>query len=220
LGIPEVIVPFFATVFSAYGAVNSDVVHSTVRNLSVQLTSVEQLIQSFKEMEEEGSKLLESWGQRWSTVFFRRSAEMRYMGQSHEVSVSIPLSFHDAEELRKIFEATYSAHYGAGTTHSSPVEVITARVDTVAKAEQRNFSVAVTDTYTDFLREHRTVTFSSKLRDLHVPIYYGERLCPGMEISGGAVVEYYGTTVIVPPGWAAWVDNQFNLRVKRGSSNG
>jgi len=90
----------------------------------------------------------------------------------------------------------------------------------VAKTDQRAFSVPVTDTNTDFLREHRTITFSSKLRDLHVPIYRGERLCPGMEISGGAVVEYYGTTVIVPPGWAARVDTQYNLRVKRGSSNG
>jgi len=221
LGIPEVIVPFFATVFSAYGAVNSDVVYSIVRNISVQLKSVEHLAQSFKEMEEEGSKLLESWGQKWSTAFFRRSAEMRYIGQSHEVSVSIPSFFQGADELRKSFETTYSAQYGAGTTHSNtPVEVITARVDTVAKTDQRAFSVPVTDTNTDFLREHRTITFSSKLRDLHVPIYKGERLRQGMEISGGGVVEYYGTTVIVPPGWAARVDTQYNLRVKRGSSNG
>ncbi len=220
LGIPEVIVPFFATVFSAYGAVNSDIVHSTVRNLSVQLASVEQLAQSFKEMEKEGKTFLQSWSRKGSTVFFRRSAEMRYVGQSHEVSVCIPSSFERADELRTIFESTYSAQYGAGTTHSSnPVEVITARVDTVAKTESRNFSVG-SAAATDFVRERREVTFSGKLRDLHIPIYYGERLCPGMGIPGGAVIEYYGTTVIVPPGWTTRVDAQLNLRVKRGPSNG
>jgi N-methylhydantoinase A len=221
LSIPEVIVPFFATVFSAYGAVNSDVVHSIVRNLCVDLSSVGQLTQSFEEMEEEGGKLLESWGQRWSTVSFRRSAEMRYAGQSHEVAVSIPSSFQSADELRKIFEKTYSAQYGAGTTHSNtPVEVITARVDTVAKAEPRNFSLAAGDNAADAVVERRTVTFSSKLRDLEVPIYRGERLCPETKLSGGAVIEYYGTTVIIPPGWTVRVDGQFNLRVQRGSSNG
>lgn len=221
LGILEVIVPFFATVFSAHGAVSSDVIHSLIRNVSVDLSSVNQLSRSFEEMEREGREMVELSVRTSPTITFRRSAEMRYAGQSHEVSVAIPSSFRSSGELRSVFEATYAARYGSGTVHpNAAVEVVTIRVDTVAKTSSRALRIQRARGKEEAPQGYRRVVFSSRVHDPRTPIYSGEELEPGDDVVGGAVIEYYGTTVLVPSGWTARVDSQCNLRIKSGLKNG
>lgn len=43
------------------------------------------------------------------------------------------------------------------------------------------------------------------------PVYWRPSLHEGTELTGPAVIEQYDTTTLVPPGWAARVDDRFNL---------
>ena len=47
------------------------------------------------------------------------------------------------------------------------------------------------------------------------PIYERARLPLGAELSGPAIVEQADTTTVVPPGWAARVDESGNLLLRR-----
>ncbi|MBI4529007.1 MAG: hydantoinase/oxoprolinase family protein [Deltaproteobacteria bacterium] len=216
LRIPEVIVPFFATVFSAYGAVTSDVVHSLTKNLSLEISSLDELTRCFVELEDEGRRLLEAGGFVKDSLCFRRSAEIRYVGQSHEVPVQVPASIETVEQLYETFERTYAAQYGAGSTHpGSRIEVITARLDAAAGAPKREVRNKNPDGSIPPLKGYRRVIFSRNSGQPETPLYQGESLNPGDRVRGGAIIEYYGTTVFVPLEWSADVDPKYNLRLRR-----
>src|SRR4029453_4834967 len=82
------------------------------------------------EMEAEGQALLVASGVPAKQIAQRRAAEMRYVGQGHEVSVPLPagrLGPEHAIELRAAFEAEYQRLYGR-LGPPVPLEAITWRV--------------------------------------------------------------------------------------------
>ncbi|MBI4523472.1 MAG: hypothetical protein HY695_06640 [Deltaproteobacteria bacterium] len=130
-------------------------------------------------------------------------------------------SLNTVEDIREIFDKTYSAHYGTGSTHSGlSVEIISARIDAVGEAAQKATSLANFSAPQDPLKGCREVVFSKAGGKAWSPIYRGEALRPGELVSGGSIVEYYRTTVSVPPNWSATVDPQCNLRLKRATPDG
>ena len=61
-------------------------------------------------MAEEGRKVLEGSGLLSRDISYQRTADMRYVGQGHEVSVSLPDGTLEAKQLDRIseiFESTY-----------------------------------------------------------------------------------------------------------------
>jgi len=48
-------------------------------------------------------------------------------------------------------------------------------------------------------------------RFLPTAIYKGQSLAPGACLSGPAIVQYPGTTVVIPPGWTGEVDPYLNV---------
>ena len=52
----------------------------------------------------------------------------------------------------------------------------------------------------------RQVFFRSANDYLTTEVYTGEKLLTGNRLGGPAVIEFFGTTVVVPPGFEARVD--------------
>src|SRR5262249_13070829 len=92
LKVPRVIVPFGAGAISAWGLLVAPLAFDFVRTAPERLDVADwsAIGRLFAEMETEGHAILRAAGVDDHDVRVRRSAEMRYVGQGHEVDVEVP----------------------------------------------------------------------------------------------------------------------------------
>ena len=92
LGSPRLIVPSGAGVMSAIGFLAAPIAFDFTRSFPGRLDALDwaRVNGLLTEMEAEGTDLLASAGLRGRDVTHRRAAEMRYVGQGHEVRVPLP----------------------------------------------------------------------------------------------------------------------------------
>lgn len=117
LGVSEVIIPPASGAASAFGFLTAplsfDIVRSHPIALSKDLDAVT-LNGVLDEISEEGRVQLRSAGVADTDILVERSADMRLVGQLHEINVPLPAGRLDAgayEDIRKAFDAVYSARY-------------------------------------------------------------------------------------------------------------
>ncbi|MDH3445661.1 MAG: hydantoinase/oxoprolinase family protein, partial [Deltaproteobacteria bacterium] len=113
LEIPTVIIPRYAATYSAFGMLNMDVGRDFARSLIsrksfLDLNRVNHL---FDEIEIEAQQVLSEIGVAPEDTLLRRSMEMRYLGQFHEVEVTeVPTGKIGPEELDGIVQAFHRRH--------------------------------------------------------------------------------------------------------------
>jgi N-methylhydantoinase A len=171
------------------------------------------------EMEAEGHALLEKSGVPLGAITHRREADMRYVGQGHEVRVPLPagpLSADRVLELLSAFEAVYRELYSR-LGPPVPVEVLNWRVVSSGPAPDVRLQLQATATGRDSqaaLKGARPAYFPEAGRYAMTPIYDRYRLSPGATFRGPAIVEERESTVIVGPRGRCRVDEQHNLIVE------
>jgi N-methylhydantoinase A len=116
LKVPRVLVPFGAGAASALGLLSAPLAFDFVRTATQRLDGADwaQVNRLFVEMEAEGRAVLREAGIAEADMRFRRTAEMRYAGQGHEVEGPVPagvLGPASLEALTTGFEAAYRALY-------------------------------------------------------------------------------------------------------------
>jgi len=218
LGAPELIVPLGAGVTSALGFLVAPLAFDYVRSYYARLDNLDwaKADALLTEMESEGAATLAEAGVARTGLTFRRSAEMRYIGQGFEVSVPLPdgpLTPERLSEVQEAFAVAYRALYGR-TAEGVPLEVLTWRVvvsgprpelalgsDTFGTADVRDAQKGERRIY---LPEHGGFTVA--------PVYDRYRLGTGATFSGPAVIEERECTVILGGGHTR-VDEYRNLIV-------
>jgi N-methylhydantoinase A len=128
LRVPRVIIPHGAGALSAYGLLAAPLAFDFVRTAPHRLTSADwtQINRLFEEMEAEGRRIVRGAGVAEADISVRRSAEMRYLGQGHEVDVAIPLGRLGPDSVETItasFEAAYRLLYSR-TPQGVPLEAL------------------------------------------------------------------------------------------------
>ena len=218
LGAPELIVPLGAGVTSALGFLVAPLAFDYVRSYYARLDNLDwaKADALLTEMASEGAATLAEAGVTRTGLTFRRSAEMRYIGQGFEVSVPLPdgpLTPERLPEVQEAFAVAYRALYGR-TAEGVPLEVLTWRVvvsgprpelalgsDTFGTANVRDAQKGERRIY---LPEHGGFTVA--------PVYDRYRLGTGATFSGPAVIEERECTVILGGGHTR-VDEYRNLIV-------
>ncbi|MGD8759085.1 MAG: hydantoinase/oxoprolinase family protein, partial [Anaerolineales bacterium] len=91
MGMDRVIIPPFCSVFSAFGAVASDVRHDYVQTvaLSQEQASAAKLQKAFSALEKQARDLLKEENVAQSSIAISRAADLRYEGQSYELTIPI-----------------------------------------------------------------------------------------------------------------------------------
>ncbi len=179
------------------------------------------LADQFNMLEIQGAEALRE-DPRSGSVIFNRSVEMRYVGQSFELDVPAPEGPCDAvwiEAIVQRFHAEHERTYGFKATQE-PVELVNLRVAVVKPIDKPRIrplpkgtadgSAAVTG--------HRQVYFSENRKWTTAALYDRYALLPENRAPGPAVIEEDDSTVLVPPGWAADVDEHANLILTQTSS--
>jgi N-methylhydantoinase A len=143
LHLPSLISPFGAGVGSTFGLLAAPLAFDFVRSSSSRMDRLDWRLANslLDEMAEEGRKLLESSGLSAHEITFHRTADMRYIGQGHEVSVQLPdgvLVAGDLAHISAAFETAYATLYGRKGP-DVPLEVVNWRV--VASGPQREMNL-------------------------------------------------------------------------------
>ena len=218
IGIPRVLVPLHPGNFSALGLLASDVKHDDVRTrvgpLRERLVVVREL---FAEMERAARIQLELEGFAPSAQRLVRSLDLRYRGQAFELNVAAAEASAGGLDLAAIETAFHRQHLAA-YGHANPeatIELVNARLaayGTVPKPSAARHASAAASLEAA-LAERRPVWFDGIRHEC--PVWDRERLPERAELRGPAVVEEFGATTVVPPGWAGVVDELGDLRFER-----
>jgi N-methylhydantoinase A len=213
IGIPRVLVPRHPGNFSALGLLASDIKHDEVRTRVGPLGERWSVLPAlFAEMESAVRRQLELEGFEAGQQRMRRSLDLRYRSQAFELNLELgdePLT-----SVEAAFHQRHLAMYGHADP-TAPIELVNARLSAygaVARpAVERHRSGAAT--LEAALVERRPVRFDGAAHDC--PVWERERLPADAELRGPAIVEEFGATTVVPPGWRGTVDAHGNLRFDR-----
>lgn len=218
LAIDTVVVPHAAGAFSAWGMLQSDLIHDRAETLLQPVDSLDwpALDARYRAIEDELEPVLAREGVAAEAIRFVRTLDIRYVGQEHAIGIAIDAGlFTDpaacAARLRADFDAAYLATFG----HSNPdeeLEAATLRLraiggigldaaELIAAAEGADPSVAP--------ERILPVRFDGVALETHFVARGG--MTPGVPYAGPCVVEEQTCTTIVPPDFSATVDALGNL---------
>ncbi|HEY7355775.1 MAG TPA: hypothetical protein VH590_04880, partial [Ktedonobacterales bacterium] len=195
--------------------------HTELRSILAPASacSPEQLENIFRQLEAQGQRALAREDTRAGEVGFRRTLEMRYLGQSFDLALPVPGAL-DAAGFAQVQEAFHALHehtYGYAA-RDTEIELVTARLEAVAplgKPALPEQPPGPRQPAADAQTDERPVFFEDSGAFQPTPIYQRERLLPGNVISGPAIIEQYDTTTLLPSGWQASVDHLTNLVLER-----
>jgi N-methylhydantoinase A len=201
LGIETVLVPRAGGVLSALGLAISDLRHDYVRPYLAPLAEVDaaEFEEKFEGMEKRASEELEA-------PEFTRRADLRYTGQSFELTV-------EADPLEKLEERLHAAHeqrYGY-RMDDEPVELVNLRLIATVPVEKPGLDEPPAED--EAVSERREANFDGEW--LEVPVYDRESMGEGSEVEGPAIVELKESTCVVRPGWRGAVDGVGTLVLER-----
>jgi N-methylhydantoinase A len=206
ISIPEVIVPGNAGVLSALGLLLADVVKDFSQTvlLPAEEMSQQQLDFLFTPLEARAADLLRAEGFATDRIGLERLLDMRYIGQSYEVTVPGDNDFTSA------FHAEHLHLYGHSSA-SRPAEIVNVRLTARGKTESPEFPCDEKAGETAdgaVLEIGRSVFGRTKLE---TPVYDRAALRPGNRFGGPAIVVETSTTTVVPPDYETRVDSHGNL---------
>jgi N-methylhydantoinase A len=149
---------------------------------------------------------------------FERTADLRYFGQAFEVRVDVPAGDLDAELVSAVETAFHAEHrslygYDFADDRRQQVEWVNLRVTGVGPIRRPQISAVAAGTGSENARTGtRSTWFDTAVESA---LYDRVRLGAGDVVRGPAVIEEFGSTVPVHPGFAARVDDFGNLRLAR-----
>jgi N-methylhydantoinase A len=221
-GIPNVLIPLAPGTASALGLLVTDVRMDSSATLIARADSVQpaDIAGHFARLENEGAKAHQSAASSSGEPVFERAVEMRYWGQSFELSVPAPNRENiDQQWLDELCESFHDAHetaYGF-RAQDEPVELVNLRLTTVGKIARPNMKKLETTSYdpSPALKGTRPVYFSESNGVTDTSVYDRVKLPAGAQFSGPAIVEEPDCTTVVHPGWSVQVDEFGNLSITK-----
>jgi N-methylhydantoinase A len=221
LRVPRIILPFGAGAMSAYGLLAAPLALDFVRTRRERLDAADwgAITTVFAEMEAEGRAVLARAGVAEADVQVTRVAEMRYLGQGHEVEAAIPPGALGAASLPAItgaFEAAYRALYHR-LPQGVPIEALNWRVTLSGPRPDLRLGTASRggrSKATTALKATRPASFAESGGFVPTPVYDRYRLGPGATFTGPAIVEERESTAVIGPGARCRVDDRLTITVE------
>lgn len=213
------VIPMSPGTTSALGLLVTDLQHDYAVTVNAVADRVDRraLGQVFRDLEAEGMETLAREGVDRERIRFLRQLEMRYAGQSYELTIPLNGEQIDGEALAAATAAFNRAHeqtYGFSAP-GEPVEIVNVRLTAmglIAKPRLREAPASM-DGARDPQKGTRQVWFAEAGGFVPCPILDRYRLGASGTIPGPAVIEEKDSTTVVHPGFVARVDRYGNLHL-------
>jgi N-methylhydantoinase A len=217
--LPAVIIPPNPGAFSALGILLSDVVRDVSQSVLLPVPAgaqspwralLLQIDRRFARLHHKALSELRREGFNADRTQASRRLDLRYQGQSYELSVPFSTGF------REEFHREHSKAYGYAYPER-PLEIVNLRLRLVIptpKSRWRAQKSGPANQAQEALVKTKPVWFGS--RPQPTGIYERLRLASGARLRGPAVIVEYSATTVVPPDFACKVDEHLNLVLQRG----
>jgi len=236
LGIPTVVVPLLASVFSAYGAASADVRRDLSRTCFQAMPADPAAVQAvFDELSSQVRNAVIAEGVAPGRVEVRWEADLRFRRQQWEVTVPLdpgPLTAQTIARLEEDFRRRYEALYGPGTALlAAGVDLVNCRAVGIGRVSELEAAPRVAGAGTAMRRaEKPSRRLAADLEQAGMPasaraaagepgplvaVWDGEALGCGAAVDGPALVERRDTTIYVPADMRAVVDGAGSCIVHR-----
>jgi N-methylhydantoinase A len=165
----------------------------------------------YAEMEQRGRAAVRRSEVAVAGVAVQRSADMRYVGQEHAVTVELAADLFAAEDrdaIKQRFDAVHERRYG----YSAPgekAEIVSLRSAITGLMRKPRFepiAAGSTEAPGEAFRGTRAVYFAEAGRGADTPTYDRGALLARNRIAGPALIEEYASTTVVHPGDVVTVD--------------
>jgi len=198
LSVPTIVIPPAPGNFSAVGMLLADARIDLSETFTGILSQdvIGPIQDAFAKMEAEAAaSLRKEFGAR--EIMFERHAEMRYLGQRHNIKVPVG-SGGDLASIRKAFERDYKRRYGHSDSEN-PAELQALHLSAFARQQRPDLSGLPLISKSGAAPTSRRVYFKEKGGFVDATIYERSTLAPGFAAAGPALIEEYGSTTLVGP---------------------
>jgi N-methylhydantoinase A len=225
LGARRILIPATSMAHSAYGALASDVHHSSERSQLMrgggsghhpwEGIDVEEVARIFADLEARCVAGMERTGIAREHATVLRTVDMRYRRQTHDLIVRFPDGPVDAQAVRAAverFEADYEGLYGKGSGfRDAGIELSTFRMQATGHTAT---PAPKWDGARQAVEPGARMIFEPGLGTrMKVPVWQWLELPVGHHVDGPAVIEHPETTVYVGPKQSAVIDKTGNLSI-------
>ncbi|GGH21104.1 hydantoinase [Alsobacter metallidurans] len=224
VGLSGAVVPRFPGITSALGCVIADLRHDQVLTVNLDLAGLDAAALDARMVDagREARAVVDDAGIAVERVDVLYELDMHYQGQTHTVSVPLPVTLRDGATgvsetiVRKAFEAAYQKQFSR-LLPGIPVRIVSLRTAAVGRRPPFDLAALAPDpglTLEGAGRGSRPVWFAGGWRD--AAIWSRLDLPVGAVIEGPAVLEQPDATTVLDPGLSAKVDALGNLIIARG----
>jgi N-methylhydantoinase A/oxoprolinase/acetone carboxylase beta subunit len=221
LGIEEIVLPHYAGVASAVGMLAARRGVENSRSFTVPLDAPDwaAIDLTLRELEAEGRRQLAEAGVEPDAVELELAADVRYLGQGHEVTVAVDpeaVARRDPAALRDPFLAEYRRRFGRSLDRM-PVEVVSWRLRASAPPalESPDVETRVSGGDRRAASRSRHAFFREAGGFVETPVLRRDELAVDRPVEGPALVEEANTTMVVAPGWTAAVLPSGHVALRR-----
>lgn len=224
LHMPRVVIPPIAATYSAFGMFAMDVGRNYARSYIARANQLDlpRVNELFGDMEREAREAFAAMDVPADAIRYTRTADLRYLGQFHEVEVEVPAGVIDDVAIAAAIENFHQKHEQLYTFNMpwQGIEFLTFRLR--ATAPKAPFELTRIE-HGDgdparAVKRHRTVWWDG--RPIETVVLDGSLLRGGDEFSGPAIIEETTTTVVVPPSYRVAVDDFKNYVMTRTAPGG
>jgi acetone carboxylase, beta subunit len=230
LGFEDVLIPAWAAGFSAFGCGAADFEYRYDKTLDLNvaehaedtdvLFAGRELQAAWDELKEKVTEEFKKNDYEAEEVDFKLLFRMQYQGQLNDLEIEAPISaftsVDDWQTLIETFEATYARVYAKAALspelgYSITGAIVRGVVD-VAKPQIPEEPIYGEIPPAEAFLGHRSIYWDGE--HLQANIFEMEKLMPGNKIPAFSILESTATTLVVPNGFEAYLDERriFHLR--------
>lgn len=223
--IATTLIPLGPGITSAMGLLVTDLKHdySVTLMQRADKLNLKSLESAFQKMHKEGQADLKREGIPPEAMAFHRQVDLRYAGQSFELTVPLPEGKLEAREVADILEAFHKEHeraYGYSAPEEA-VEWVNLRLTAMGQiAKPRLRELPANGQDAEAARKgSRPVYFAESQGLVDCAIYDRYQLTQGSIVDGPAIIEEFDSTTVLHPGYQAHVDRYGNMLLKVAASH-
>ncbi|MGD2295751.1 MAG: hydantoinase/oxoprolinase family protein [Candidatus Aminicenantes bacterium] len=213
LQMPKVIVPKNAGVLSALGLLLADSIKDYSNSVLKKTISLKkgELNRLLSRLKKKSVMEMEKEGFEESQIKLFPSLDLRYLGQSYEIT--LPLT----DDGQSIESAFHRAHQKMYSYHhpDRPVEIVNIRIKAVGTTKKIRFRRYPLQNTEPFGAQFGNQEIIYARKKHQAPLYKRSQLQPKNRIEGPALIVDLESTTLLPPGWNLDVDRFFNLIIRR-----
>ena len=221
LGIRTIISPPNPGNLCAFGLHVSDVRRDYIKTLVRQQSKADadEIVSVWEDLVRMGVADIRAEGIPEEKIAIQLVADVRYFGEGHEVQVHIPQNLQGADAVAFMWKQFHGVHdqtFGFNYEGEQDVEVVNLRVQAVGMQHRPSLKPETnTRSPAEPFGTRRVYWRASGW--VNCPLYRRTELAIGQTVTGPAIVEEYGSTVVVPQLWSAKPDAYGNLILEKAA---